>query len=80
MMILFLEKLITHAMAMRERKTLCLTCQGGPLNRAFCRNIFGLVTLDSRLQTYMDRPDEFPSTRIDKLPVEPAPEYTQRRN
>ncbi|CAO0799587.1 unnamed protein product [Mucor circinelloides] len=40
-------------------------------------NIFGLVTLDSRLLTYMDRPDEFPSTRIDKLPVEPTPEYTQ---
>ncbi|KAG2215170.1 hypothetical protein INT46_001446 [Mucor plumbeus] len=40
-------------------------------------NIFGLVALDSRLLTYMDRPDEFPSTRIDKLPEEPVPEYTQ---
>ncbi|KAF1798074.1 hypothetical protein FB192DRAFT_1397602 [Mucor lusitanicus] len=40
-------------------------------------NIFGLVTLDSRLPTYMDKPDEFPSARIDKLPAEPAPEYTQ---
>ncbi|CAO3608654.1 unnamed protein product [Mucor fragilis] len=40
-------------------------------------NIFGLVTLDSRLPTYMDKPDEFPSARIDKIPAEPAPEYTQ---
>ncbi|KAL9559228.1 hypothetical protein MBANPS3_000545 [Mucor bainieri] len=40
-------------------------------------NIFGLVTLDSRLPTYMDKPDEFPSARIDKLPTEPVPEYTQ---
>ncbi|GAA5815474.1 hypothetical protein MFLAVUS_008986 [Mucor flavus] len=40
-------------------------------------NIFGLVTLDSRLLTYMDRPDEFPSTRFDKLPTVPVPEYTK---
>ncbi|KAI7900813.1 uncharacterized protein BX663DRAFT_488127 [Cokeromyces recurvatus] len=40
-------------------------------------NIFGLVTLDSRLLTYIDKPDEFPSTRYDKLPAQPEPEYTQ---
>ncbi|KAI9470838.1 MAG: hypothetical protein EXX96DRAFT_370372 [Benjaminiella poitrasii] len=40
-------------------------------------NIFGLVTLDSRLLTYIDRPDEFPSTRYNKLPEQPVPEYTQ---
>lgn len=26
----------------------------------------------------MDRPDEFPSTRFEKLPETPVPEYTQR--
>ncbi|CEP14747.1 hypothetical protein [Parasitella parasitica] len=41
------------------------------------RNIFGLVALDSRLLTYLDRPDEFPSTQIDKLPPESTPDYTQ---
>lgn len=40
-------------------------------------NIYGLVTLDSRLLTYLDRPEEFPSTRIDKLPAITTPEYTQ---
>lgn len=44
-----------------------------------CRNIFGLVTLDSRLLTYMDKPDEFPSTRFDKLPTAPVPEYNKRK-
>lgn len=43
------------------------------------RNIYGLVTLDSRLLTYLDRPEEFPSTRIDKLPAITTPEYTQRK-
>ncbi|KAI7890844.1 uncharacterized protein EV154DRAFT_421460 [Mucor mucedo] len=29
------------------------------------------------LLTYMDRPDEFPSTRFEKLPEAPVPDYTQ---
>ncbi|KAI8986427.1 hypothetical protein BDB01DRAFT_785614 [Pilobolus umbonatus] len=40
-------------------------------------NIFGLVTLNSRLLTYIDKLEEFPSTRCDKLPPAPPPEYTQ---
>jgi hypothetical protein len=42
------------------------------------RNIYGLVTLDSRLLTYIDRPEEFPSTRYDKLPDVPTTECAQR--
>ncbi|KAI8370823.1 hypothetical protein EDC96DRAFT_94264 [Choanephora cucurbitarum] len=40
-------------------------------------NIFGLVTLDSHLLTYINRPKEFPSNRFDVLPSTPVPEYTQ---
>ncbi|KAG0738814.1 hypothetical protein G6F57_010710 [Rhizopus arrhizus] len=40
-------------------------------------NIYGLVTLDSRLLTYIDRPEEFPSTRYDKLPDVPTTECAQ---
>lgn len=27
----------------------------------------------------MDKPDEFPSTRFDKLPTAPVPEYNKRK-
>ncbi|KAG1462173.1 hypothetical protein G6F56_005572 [Rhizopus delemar] len=39
-------------------------------------NIYGLVAFDSRLLTYIDRPEEFPSTRFDKLPEPPATDYS----
>ncbi|KAG1415916.1 hypothetical protein G6F57_023794 [Rhizopus arrhizus] len=40
-------------------------------------NIYGLVALDSQLLTYVDRSEEFPSTRLDKLPEPPSAEYAQ---